>query len=222
MPAKRLDAVPVDLRRYDVVGQDSADVLSLVRHVALCASEQTQVSTAACEVRLTHMIPPFRVNDETDEVHVAGWALLSADEMMQIQVFVDELDLEYRAQARRSVFQYVILPHFREPTEDVPLRRFNCAGLAIEAYKYAGIDLVRIDETLPRVSLDSLKEAYPDHADTLDSKRLREALGLNESEDNSWPVVMAGYVINSLNRPLDEIRQSPYTPKSGDKFFPSS
>ena len=36
-----------------------------------------------------------------------------------------------------------------------------------------------------------------------------------------WPVIMAGYIVNSLNRSADEIRQTPYRPRSGDEFFPT-
>lgn len=36
-----------------------------------------------------------------------------------------------------------------------------------------------------------------------------------------WPVIMAGYVVNSLNRSPEEIRLTPYKPRSGDEFFPA-
>ena len=219
MPAKRLDSEFIEIGQYDVAGQDSDEVPNLVRHVALCAQTFANLTDTGCALRLTHMLPPFSVGDETHEVQTAGWAVLSVDELLQMQLFVDELDSEYQAQVRRGAIEYTICPHYLEPSEHFPFRRFNCAGFVVEAYRFAGIELLAIDDNFPKVTLTSLKHAYPDQARRLDNPVLRRFMGL-EGMDGPWPVVLAGYVINSLNRSAEEIRESPYSPVEADAYFP--
>jgi len=84
-------------------------------------------------------------------------------------------------------------------------------------YLEAGIEL--IDQTrVPEVTVDALKVAYPQLENILDKPKLLTEMGL--AEGTQWPVILAGYVVNSLDRPADEIRETPYTPLSGDEFFP--
>ena len=64
--------------------------------------------------------------------------------------------------------QYIIMPHCREPDASCSIRRFNCAGFVIEAYRNAGIDLVTTRvEALPDVPLQILLQAYPAFAKIL-------------------------------------------------------
>lgn len=142
-------------------------------------------------------------------------AELTADEILQIQVFSDELWLEYEAENARPERQYIICPHASDPDEQFRFRRFNCAGFAVEADRVAGIDLVHFDEkSLPTVSVTTLIQAYPKHARRLDNRVLREAYG--RCGDGPWPVLLAGYVINAMARETTAIRESPYRARVGD------
>jgi hypothetical protein len=152
-----------------------------------------------------------------------GSAGLTVDEQLQIAVFSEELELEYVSAQARTVRQYVISPHvddIRREDQTLVCRRFSCAGLVIEAYREARIDVLRTEsDSLPLVSLDTLKMQYPAQAPHLDHAKLRKQLGV--PGDGPWPVVLAGYVLNALDRPEREIRSTPYRAIAGDEFFPA-
>ena len=78
----------------------------------------------------------------------------------------------------------------------------------------------RIDSpfVLPLVTLETLAIAYPDLSQALQSPNTRLRFGL--TGDGPWPVVLPGYVLNSLTRSAPEIRQEAVVPISGDEFFP--
>lgn len=218
MPAQRLGNQPVSMQKYDVAAQDSATKPHFVRHVGL-SDEQREDVRSNSEVSLVHMGPPLIRGNAGHPIHAIGTAGLTVGQIRQIGVFIDGLISEYRAEEIRGRKQYVIHPHVREPDEDVPCRRFSCAGFVIEAYREAGIDLVVTESApLPHVTLETLLDAYPDQADRLRDPAKRIPFGLKG--DPPWPVVLAGYVLNSLNRTTDEIRTGPYTPALGDEFFP--
>lgn len=163
-----------------------------------------------------------RRSEKPRNVHSLGWAGLTTDEIQQMRVFIERLDSEYEANriTGKPGRQYVIHPHVRETDDRCSFRRFNCAEFVIEAYRYAGIDVVVTDpEQLPGVELDTIVRAYPDHRDSLNNSRFRARLGLEG--DEPWPVVLAGYVLNALNRSVEDIRSGRYAPKDGDEFFPS-
>jgi hypothetical protein len=216
MPAQRLGNNPVSVFRYDVVARDSHAQARFIRHVGLADEERHDVLLNST-VAVAHMVPPLRRADGL-AVHACGTAGLKVGELRQIDVFVDEHVSEYEADKIRRERQYVIMPHCREPDESCSVHRFNCAGFVIEAYRYAGIDLVTTDVTsLPAISLDVLSQAYPDLEQFLQVPKSRHWFGLEG--DGPWPVVMAGYVMNALNRSAEDIRKQPYTPRPGDEFF---
>jgi hypothetical protein len=62
------------------------------------------------------------------------------------------------------------------------------------------------------------KRRHPSFAGLLDSDRMREELGI--PGDGPWRVVLAGYVMNALDRPESAIRSLRYSPRPGDEFFP--
>lgn len=222
MPAARLQATPHAVRQFDVGGQDSAQVVEFVRHVGLAIQSYDGLTSASSVVRLVHMGPPLTLDNAEagNPIHAFATVGLTADELLQIQLFVDELTSEYEAEEARPLRQYVIRPHATDPDEQFPFRRFNCAGFVVEAYRDAGIELLNLeDEVLPSVSLDTLKMAYPDHASSLDRVQLRAAYGLDG--EGPWPVLLAGYVMNAMAREANEIRASPHTARIGDEFFPS-
>ena len=219
MPAQRLSSHPVAVRKYDVAGQDSETKRYFVRHVGLADEERDDVR-ANTELSLVHMGPPLERRKSGTPIHAVGTAGLTAGQIRQMGVFVDEHLSEYEAEKIRKERQYVIHPHVREPDADVPCRRFSCAGFVIEAYRDAGIELLVTEPaTLPGVTLDTLANAYADQAPRLRKPAVRSSLGLEG--DGPWPAVLAGYVLNALNRTVDEIRSRPYTPASGDEFFPA-
>ncbi|MDZ4821533.1 MAG: hypothetical protein SGJ20_21435 [Planctomycetota bacterium] len=74
-----------------------------------------------------------------------------------------------------------------------------------------------MDDTLPHSTLDDLKRYYPDFANVLGYQRMRDQLGIGVG--NSWPVALAGYVLNSLARDVEDIHSTPYVPKPGDEYF---
>ncbi len=219
MPAQRLGSQPVSVQKYDVAAQDSTTAPYFVRHVGL-ADEQRDDVRSNSEVSLVHMGPPLMRGDSGNPVHAIGQAGLNAGQIRQIGVFVDEHLLEYEAERIRGHSQYVIHPHVREPDAAVPCRRFSCAGFVIEAYGYANLRLVVTEPArLPSVDLETLAHAYPDQARRLRKPALRLLFGLEG--DGPWRVVLAGYVINAFNRTIEEIRDGPYTPVSGDEYFPA-
>lgn len=219
MPAQRLDNTPITVRRFDVAAQDSGDIPEFVRHIGLAQRHQQGVTRKNAALTLIHMGPPLSKHALALEIDATATAALTANETMQIRAFIDELQLEYAAQEARGFRQYVIHPHATEPDRQFPFRRFNCAGFVVEAYRDAGIELVQLDDgSLPRVSLETLKRAYPDQAKSLERKKLRATLGLDG--DGPWPVLLAGYVINAMARLAPLIRNVPFVPSIGDEFFP--
>jgi len=149
---------------------------------------------------------------------------LTVDEQLQLRLFSEEVESEYEA-ARLGSFrgQYVICPHVKEVRREdqtVVYRRFSCVGFVLEAYREAQIDLLRTNVALlPLVGLDALKVQYPVFAPLLNSPRVRAEFGIGG--DGPWPVVLAGYVINALDRPETAIRSTPYRATAGDEFFPT-
>jgi len=218
MPAQRLGSHPVAVRKYDVAGQDSPTKRYFVRHVGVSDEERDDVR-ANTGLSLVHMGPPLERGKSGTPIHSVGTAGLTAGQVRQIGVFVDEHLSEYEAEKIRKERQYVIHPHVREPDADVPCRRFSCAGFVIEAYRDAGIELLVTEPArLPRVTLDTLANAYPDQAHRLRKPAVRSLFGLEG--DGPWPAVLAGYVLNALDRTVHQIRGGPYLPAAGDEFFP--
>ncbi|MGW8257808.1 MAG: hypothetical protein ACWGMZ_10020 [Thermoguttaceae bacterium] len=218
MPAHRLGNQATLVYRFDVVARDSDMEANFVSHVGLADEERDVILNGV--IAMLHMGPPLERRDSEGGVaiHAIGSADLRVGEMRQIGVFVDEHLSEYAAENVRGRQQYILMPHCREPDASCSVRRFNCAGFVIEAYRYAGVDLVDTNiDSLPSISLETLKHAYPDAARILASRECRRRLGLDG--DGPWPVVLAGYVMNALSRSGEDIRHKPYRPQSDDEYF---
>jgi hypothetical protein len=226
MPARRLGGTMVSIRRCDVAGLDAATNPEFIGHVGLASEERDQFGEAD-EIGLVHMMPPLERGGQGSRINCLGSVNLTIDEIRQIDVFADEVESEYEAARIRNdrSRQYVIAPHVRDMLAadgTTTCRQFNCAGFVIEAYREAGIDLLRTDPAaLPPVSLDILMEQYPNVAPLLRNPRFRKRYGLEVPDDGPWHVVLAGYVVNALDRPEEEIRTRPHTAEAGDEFFPS-
>jgi hypothetical protein len=220
MPAQLLRDEPVPAHRYDVAAHDSQDLPNFVQHVGLFADDRSELRRND-QVPLVHMGPPLETGEGTIAIQSMGTAALRTDDILQIQIFIDDRAAEYEAagirQDKRA--QYCVLPHvesFQELDGTVTYWKFSCAGFVIEAYRFAGLDLLITDQgRIPPVGLHLLDAAYPGIAA---SPRLRAHFKLQG--DGPWNVVLAGYVLNALNRPADAIRREPHQPTRGDAFFP--
>lgn len=171
------------------------------------------------------MGPPLQHGSKRGPVQVIGTVPLTADEIQQISVFVDELLSEYEAHNARGRGQYVVRPHVAEKRDSdgtVLYRRFNCAGFVIEAYREAGINLIETeDEKIPASSLQTLQHAYPHLAKYLHDISWREQEDINLPGEGPWPVVLPGYVLNALARQENVIRDEPYQAAQGDEYYPT-
>jgi len=218
MPAARITDSDVTLAQFDVVGQD--DVNPFVKHLGLCALGGQQKATG---VGVHDMGPPLRSpGSMTANVH--GSADLNDDERRKIASFIDRHASEHKAQqfsGRRGIARsYVIYPHLRGETEQDGTHiytRFSCAGFVIEAYQFARLSLLNLEQ-MPTVSLQQASIAYPEMTATLlASPRLREEFGL--TGNGPWPIVFCGYVVHSLARTAADIRATSYAASVADMNF---
>ena len=221
MPTHRVGSTPVAIRRFDVIGQDSSSEPGFIGHVALAEEDRVNHNSPAA-VPVVHMRPPFERPGEC-RADCVGSAGLSVRRQRQIKVFCDMIGSEYEAaRLGKSIDQYIIDPHVwpvRRKDKTVVCHRFSCVGLVIEAYRAAQIDILWTDlAPVPLVERDALKTQYPEFAKVLDRPRERKKLGI--PGDGPWPVILAGYVLNALDRPESEIHKTPYLPRAGDEFFP--
>ena len=230
MPAWRLDENERQVTQYDAVASDGGES-QFVGHVLLCdVDEPTSINSSSSSVPAVHMGPPLeRTQKQIDIIATAELDASGANlgERRQIKTFVDDRLLERKAQEERlkkldrtlhRQSEYIIHPAAKGPDADYPLWRFNCAGFVLNAYLEAGIELI-VQEHAPPVSLDLLKRAFPTARNRLDGPEFRTQMGVDTGDQ--WPVIFAGYVVNSLNRSADEIRKAPCRPRSGDEYFPA-
>lgn len=230
MPAWRLDDSDRTIAECDV-GATDGDGEHFVGHALLCqVKTPTQISSRCPQVQAIHMGPPLK--QTPSDVDMIGTAELdvsdvSRGERRRIKSFIDDRLLERRAQEERfarleqrlhPISEYIIHPAAKEPDADYPLWRFNCAGFVLAAYAEADIELVD-QEHAPLVTVDFLKKAYPMAKRRLDDPDFRKDMGIGDGD--RWPVVVPGYIVNSLNRSAADIRRTPYTPEPGDEYFPS-
>ncbi len=147
MPAQRVGSTPIAIRRFEVVGQDASGEPGFVGHVALAAEDHASYAASAV-LPVSHMRPPLETEGEC-YAHCVGSAGLTVDEELQIRLFCEEVESEYRA-ARLGSFreQYVICPQVKEVRREdqtVVYRRFSCVGFVLEAYREAQIDVLWTD-----------------------------------------------------------------------------
>lgn len=221
MSATRLQGQIGSLSRFDVVGEDGASPM-FVRHVGL-ASRETREVRPGDEVPVDHMGPPLK-RDHAIVANVVGTANLTNGQVKQIEVFLNAHANEHKAQEALEWKRFVIRPHVKpfEENGKTVCMRFSCVGLVIEAYREAGIDLIDTDEErLPSVSRETLGKVYEvvlreSWADLND----KFEWGLDENEEECWPVVLPGYVFHALNRDATKIREEAYKARSGDGVFP--
>lgn len=221
MPAWRTSENPAHtVFRYDVLGwhaegnpESPSGQGSFVRHVGL-ADGEAEMSPA--DVHVVHMRPPLRGGDTPGRADVVGRAELTDDEQNKVGVFVGKYLAEQEALAK-TLDGYCVLPHSVETRNGdvVVITRFSCAGFVFEAYRAARITLLDLP-SMPNVSLDTLRTAYPDIP--LDRGRFRDHFGLDG--DGPWPVMLPGYLLHALNRDGGSIKSIPHRPRAGEEHFP--
>ncbi|MCI0439870.1 MAG: hypothetical protein L0177_12170 [Chloroflexi bacterium] len=196
MPARRLQALPAALSRFDAVGEDGAKK-NFVRHVGLSSGIVPNVHDGD-EIAVDHMGPPLRTARGMT-ANVIGTAELSYEEIKQIGIYIRTHLNEHQAHKLRGASGYVVVPHvkpYKDSSGVTVFVRFSCAGFAIEAYRYAGIDILDTS-CLPELDRLTIAEAYPEvlKADWMERNREYD-LGL--SEEGPSPVVLPGYVFHAL------------------------
>ncbi len=201
---------------------------NFVRHVALLVEKSTLLF--GNNALVWQMRPPLVVGERSRreasedgdrcEAHLAGFTDLDLDDFAGIQTWLAEVDKERRPQGLRAgIEQYTVHPPVVMVTDRISgvvrYRKFSCVGLVLECYRNgAGINLIDWkSEELPEVTLDSIVSIY---GEELRSKeKVRESWGI--PGDGPWRVALAGYVLHALDRPVSEVREAHYIPKSSDE-----
>lgn len=204
---------------YDIVGIDSEHCDWFIRHVGMSLDEMMFTKGNPLSVRIVDMGPPLASLDSAKptSVDVVGTADLSADDVSAIYAFICEQLNEYQSLQVKKRAQYYVYPHFVKGDGKTSANRYSCAGFVYECYLNIGITLVDL-ASVPTVTAEPLKLAFPDQRRNLDRPERREMAGL--SGEGPWPVLLPGYLFHSLGRGSDQIRQAAYQPKPGDECFP--
>ncbi len=230
MPATKLCEQATTVRRFDVLAIAPVESDQPL-HVMLCSEKRDREDvTVESKLRVAHMGPPLG-EKRAVKSHAVGNAGLTDDQRRQVETFVNERfeevkqlrDLARIAQEKwDSAKQYRIHPPVTKPSRDCNFWRFSCVGFVLAAYQDAGITL--IGDVKPRKRLDQLKVLYahlPYAHDRLDNPAFRADMGIGTGDD--WPIVLAGYVMNALNRPTVQIygpQTILYEPSEDDEYFP--
>lgn len=225
MSAGRLDGTPKSVHRFNVLTQSETDT-DLMTHALLCNESDERQVCSDDRIRVVHMGPPLLTDKE--EVHAFGDANLSDVQSRKIKTFLDSRMLERKAEKKRCQLagtdyrkaQYCIHPESMKPDRHTPFWRFSCVGFVTEAYEAARI--VLLDKARPLMTLDDLRVMFPGRDDTFDDPKERKRLGIDEG--SPWPIALAGYLMNAMNRPISEINgpnAKPYRPVVGDEYFPT-
>src|SRR5208337_5001670 len=95
MPTQRVGSGPIAIGRFDVVGQDASSQPDFVGHVALAAQDRAS-HVASALLPVVHMRPPLEREGEC-YANCVGTAGVTVDEQLQIRLFSDEVESEYKA-----------------------------------------------------------------------------------------------------------------------------
>lgn len=224
MPAQQLNENPKTVRRFDILATGAN---GLLEHAMLCdiASDRSDV-TSSTELQVAHMGPPLR-RQRSHTADAVGGTTLTEAQARQIETYANERFEESRALHELAKMsgtpwnaekQYRINPPSTPPNRDCSYWRFSCVGFALAAYGNAGLYLV--SKNCPGKNLDEIKKLYPD--ERLSDPQFRSDMGIGEGTE--WPIILAGYVMNALDRPVEDFHREdalPYEPIKGDEYFPS-
>ncbi len=146
MPAQRVGRTPVPFQQFDVLGFDSVATPRFITHVGLASG--TGALSSGESATMVHMAPPLRIEDQSGPVTSVATATLTADEIKQVETFIDLIEGEYEsAGLRDSHRQYCILPHARPRRggdETIVCAQYSCAGLVIDL-KYNDLTQFRFE-----------------------------------------------------------------------------
>lgn len=216
MPASRTIKRTIETNEFDVLGQDDGPDY-FIRHTGLAKENGV---TERRRVKVHEMGPPLQSSGLIN-ANVQGSAALDDDETRKIRSFIDRHQSEHEARHFGKLKDYCIYPHFRrEPESELDgtyaYTRFSCAGFVIEAYRFAGIELINL-ERVPPVAFKAVAEAYPKYRESLTQKTVQKRLGI----DVGFPlqIVFCGYVMHAMNRTPEQIRGGAYAPSVSDAIF---
>ena len=237
MGGRRLEEAPTAAPMFAVVGKYARPAIDqFVGHVALLRGDEPLCFGA--ETTVWHCAPPIIAGESTNtgakqelshcQVHaVAFLDDLSADDVAGIQTALAEIDAQTQPVATTNAGffrQYVVHPPVQwimdATTGRKRFRKFSCVGFVCECYEQgAGVRLLDFDGShFPAVNLETLVGVY---GDALENERIRQRFGVVGPEP--WPIALAGYVMHSMVRPSEVIRETPHAPTSvSEGSFPTS
>ena len=221
MPALELANEPHSFSRYDVMGEYADTQHGFVGHVGLLDADSQDLS-AGSDAIAVHMRPPL-ARGKTIVVHVAGRVPLTNNEIKVIAAWTEEIADEYDANEVSGAGgwrrQYIIHPPWEDERDPITrvrrYRRYSCAGFVLDAYLQVEIELLETDpDRLPEVDRQTIDAAYPQ---AVGNPKLLAEFGLQNV--GPWRIVLGGYVLHALDRPTEDIRNSPYKAQPDDKRF---
>ncbi|MCC5877250.1 MAG: hypothetical protein JJU11_13595 [Candidatus Sumerlaeia bacterium] len=232
MPVVGVDEDPIPVRRFDVIGKLNKNT-RCVEHVGLSLEART-LGGQKSPLRVIDMAPPVAERDAGDSFprHLVGTADLTSETDFEVvemlENFVTSTRGKMEARSSGRVFPlpeefrvYVIHPHsiegYQDEDDEVHPARYSCAGYVYEGYRRAGLRLLDVG-LLPNVTFNEVLIVDRRLALAQRKPELRKWVGLEG--DGPWPIMMPGYLMASLNRRAEEIRQTPYTPQPEDMRFP--
>ncbi len=231
MPGLRLKAAPTPVPKFAVVGMYARpEQDQFVLHVALLRDGSDLAFGHS--VAVWHCTPPIIAGEKASafsnhafdecKVHAAGFLDdLSPDDVAGIQTILAEIDTQtppMATQPKGFLTHYIVNPPVDwvndKRTGNKRFRKFSCVGFVCECYQEgADIQLLNLDPSkFPEVNLATLTNSY---GDGVQDERRRVQAGIEGEEP--WRIALAGYVLHSLNRSAQTVRETAYTPTSIDE-----
>lgn len=214
---KLLDDDAREAAKFDVIGMSVKP--DYINHLAVL-SEPVSIRHGMT-VDVFEMKPPLLAGQldpntskplyGTGKAHAVGWIDdLSVDERRYIEIWIKDT----RTKVPSNIIKcYIIDPPWydilEKGTRRIMSRRFSCAGFVLRCYE-EGLGIRLLDCTpdcLPPVDRALLESIYDE--DTLEVlDRLGDRLGITGPPP--WRIVLCGYVLHALNRPVELIRTTPH------------
>lgn len=235
---------PVNAGVFSLIGKLSDGINHFVEHAAL--NDEAKELKLGDFASVFHMCPPLAAAS-IDSKQV-GSDKCRADLLSDIGLLPDEVNAmkNWRSQVekyKRDVItansiapfrEYVICPH-KAPVKSEIGRllywRFSCAGLVIDCYEHADIELIDHESEMPEIDDDILKQSYPDIArlqavfDRRPDHSIVVAIGFQGISDlglcdRPWRPILVGYLFHALKRfCTNDPRPEAYVPGSADERF---
>jgi len=203
-----------DLKQFDIVGTCADANHRRAVHVAI--SEGRVRCALGKHVSVSHCGPPFYSDpheESNTRLDIYGRVTnLTDDEIKILKLRRQQVCTQMTSQKEglSGLEHYYIKPVIKKErdaeTNRIIKLRFSCVGYVLHLYEAIGIEFVRENESLPLVSFDFLSEEYPRFPAAV-LKRYLPKLGL--VGNGPWRVLLASYVVKSLQRSDDEIRSGP-------------